>query len=167
MSRFLIAVILCLSFTACDYYIINAHENHVGVIEEKGSTSPEDFTVCFKEKIFPYYYGRDNAQYKPGKDSLRLFFNDRFDNKGYTDQSGYITVRFVINCHGEAGRFTILQTGTDFKSKEFEPILTNQLFELVKGLKEWEPLKFYGDTYDSFFHLTFKIENGEIAEILP
>ena len=167
MNKILLGILLCFSFTACDYYVINAHENHVGVIGEKEGISNDDFSVCFEEKIFPYYYGNNVAKYKSGKDSLRLYFDQNFDNKDYTGQSGYITIRFIINCKGETGRFEILQTGTDFKTKEFEPILVDQLFNLVQNLERWQAIKFQGDSFDSFFHLTFKIENGQIVEILP
>ena len=153
--------------SACDYYMINAHDHQIGLIEESESISGPDFELCYWEKVFPYYYGSDRAGYLPGKDSLRLYFETHFENEDYKNQSGYITVRFMINCKGEAGQFQLLQTGTDYRTKEFDAHLSDHLFELVRGLENWKPLKFNGDGYDSFFHLTFKIDNGEIAEILP
>ena len=152
---------------SCDYYIVNDYTDHVGVIQKSFWDKEDDFKVCFSEKIFPCYYGRKPAAFEEGKDMLRKYFYDRYSNKGITNESGYIVVRFIINCKGKAGRFELLQTGFDFKKKKFSPLISEQLLELTKNLEAWKPLEFYGDRYDSFYHLSFKISNGNIKEILP
>jgi len=148
---------------SCDYYVINSHKEHVGANLPKD----DSFKACFEEKIFPYYYGRDNAQFTAGKDSLRTFFKNKYSSGGFENESGYITVRFIINCKGKAGRYEVLKTGTDFRAKDFDPYLEDHLLRLVKELKDWQAIAFHGDNYDSFFHLTFKIQNGQLVEILP
>lgn len=153
-------------FFSCDYYVINSHDTHVGVIK-KPHFDDSDFKACFEEKIFPSYYGSPKASFSNGKDSLRTYFKNEFNNNGFTSESGFITIRFIINCEGRAGRFEILETGTDYKEKKFSPYIPKHLFEITQKLNTWTPLQYHGVAYDSFFHLTFKIENGEIAEILP
>jgi len=147
--------------------VINSHENHIGVITEASPHDDPDFKVCFEEKIFPYYYGTDKAGYEFGKDSLRIYFKSNFYNKGFTNESGYVTIRFIINCEGKAGRYEVLETGMDFKEKKFNDYIPGHLLDLTLRLKDWKIHKYYGSSYDSFFHLTFKIVNGEIVEILP
>ena len=154
-------------FSSCDYYIVEDYTDHIGVIDKSKALGDKDFKACFEEKIFPYYYGRSRAAFYAGKDSVRSYFEENFLYKGIGTESGYITFRFIINCKGEAGRYEIREVGMDFKDKKFHPELVDRLFERVKTLKQWNPVEFYGDRYDSFYHLTFKIVNGEIDEILP
>lgn len=167
MKSYILLVFVCITLFSCDYYVINSHDTHVGVIQEKQRWDKEDFKVCFEEKIFPSYYGSPQTNYSQGKDSLRNFYLNNFNNNGYTSESGYITIRFVINCEGKAGRYEVLETGLDFKEKKFKSHIPQHLNELTRRLRAWQPLEFSGTAYDSFFHLTFKIENGEIIEILP
>ena len=156
--------ILC--FISCDYYIVNDYEQNVGVISKKNALGPRDFELCFEEKVFPYYYGRQQAKYRPGNDVLRAFIDRHFQNFGYDNESGYITIRFIINCEGRAGRYEIQQVGMDFKKKKFNKALVDHLFSLVQQLQDWQAIEFYGDKYDSFFHIIFKIENGNLNEVL-
>lgn len=165
ITSFFLFISTC--FVSCDYYFIDPHYHHVGHIESTDLAIDDSFTPCFEEKQFPYYYGREPSGYEPGKDSLRQYFFQNFNNYGDTSESGFITIRFVINCKGEAGRYVIHQLGPDFKKKEFNPKITNQLLDLVKYLEDWKPIAFYDDHYDSFIYLSFKIENGELVAILP
>jgi len=153
--------------SSCDYRLINNYTDHVGLIAKPLFGDEEGFEPCFEEKIFPYYYRRSPAAYKYGKDALRKYVFARYSDKGVVNQSGYITIRFIINCTGEAGRYEMLQTGMDFKKKKFNPLISDQLLEICKSLGEWKPIEFYGDRYDSFYYLSFKIVNGRLEEILP
>ncbi|NNF21026.1 MAG: hypothetical protein HKN67_03725 [Saprospiraceae bacterium] len=152
---------------SCDYHFIDPHRHHISFIDPDKSISDSSFSPCFEEKIFPFYYGSEPSGFRPGKDSLAQYFHQNFDNFGDTSESGFITIRYVINCQGEAGRFILHQLGPDYKKKEFNQKITNRLLELVKNLKDWRPIRFYDDHYDSFIYLSFKIENGELTAILP
>ena len=166
MSRLCLFVLFCFFTSSCDYYMIKTHEENVGFIEKSKAIGPKDFKACFEEKIFSENYGRKRAEYKPGFDKLRQYIFSQYDNYGFTNESGYITFRFIINCDGQAGRYEIHQVGMDFKKKIFNKELVEHLFELVSKLQNWTPMQFYDDKYDSFFHLTFKINNGELLEVL-
>lgn len=167
MLRTLICLLMILLFTSCDYYIINPHHRQLGHISPSAFGDDSEFKACYEERMFPYYYGKDPSKFSHGKDSLRNYFLKYYDHLGYTNESGYITVRFIINCEGEAGRHQLLQVGLDYQEKEFNAQLTDKLLQLTKNLKDWDPIIFGDSTYDSFIHLTFKIENGELVEILP
>jgi len=156
-----------LTFLAsCDYYVVNPHREIVGQLSESGIGNP-DFEPCFKENIFPYYYSRTPAGFSPGKDSLRTYYLSQYDNKGIVSESGYLTFRFVINCKGDKGWYEIKQLGLDFNEKKFNSILVDQLLALTEDLGSWAPIRFGDTEFDSFIHLTFKISNGELVEILP
>lgn len=166
MGRTLLYIFLICTFCSCDYYLINPHKNQVGVIEEGSFWEEDEFELCYKEKIFPGYYGRTNSGFSKSRDTLNNYFNTHFDNNGFTNATGYITVRFIINCKGETGRYEIKEVGPDFKKTKFNKYLTEHILDLVKNLETWTAVRFQGYDYDSFYHITFKLENGELVEIL-
>ena len=152
---------------SCDYYIIDPHNEHVGFIDIKDAPKDKNFKACFEENIFPYYYSRSPASFSYGKDSLKKYFHKKYNNFEDVSCSGYVTARFVINCEGEAGRFIVHQVGPDYVQKKLNPKIVNNLLEAVQALEDWKPIQFFDDKYDSFFHLSFKIEGGDLVEILP
>lgn len=156
-----------MSMISCDYYLINPHNNHVGVITKKGKYDTSEFKPCIEEKIFPYYYGRSPSEYTKGKNQLRKHILENHDNHGYIDISGYITVRFIINCEGQIGYFKVEQVTTDFKEVNFPNVFVDNIVELIKLTDSWKPLEFNDLPYDSFFHITLKIGNGDVLEVLP
>ena len=163
-----ISIFILITFLfSCDYYIVKDYQDHVGLIVEPEESGNSDFSPCFQEKIFPYYYGRSGAEYAKGKDVLRNYFREHYKNFGNTHESGFITFRFIINCEGQAGNYEIRQVGLDFKKKSFNKETVDHLFSLVRKLQDWKTVEFFGDKYDCFYHLTFKISNGELLEILP
>ena len=162
---FVLVVLSCLS--SCDYYLINNYKQRVGHIASSEAIAAADLDVCFEEVLFPSHYNRTIIQYIHGKDSLTTFFYKNYDNHGITNESGYITVKFVINCEGKTGRYQVLETGIDYSEKHFHEDLITELLELTQEMDEWTPF-YRGDSrFDSFHHLTFKIQNGELDEILP
>jgi len=166
MSKFLLFLFILISISSCDYYFINAHKYHVGVIKDDRIWKDNSFELCYEEKIFPGYYGKEKAGFAKSKDTLINYFNHNYNNNGFTNITGYVTIRFIINCKGEAGRFVIKEVGPDFKNTKFNAYITDHLLELVQELKAWKPIVFNDYPYDSFNHITFKLVNGEIAEIL-
>lgn len=168
MKNMRVVLILTLVvFSSCDYYIVKNYNERVGVIRSSFFNTDKSFQPCFKEEIFPYYYGRKTVSFAKGKDALRKYFLENYNSKGVNNESGYVTIRFIINCHGKAGRYEMHQLGRDFKKKKFNKNISDQLMQLTMGLQDWIPIEFYGDRYDSFYHLSFKIQNGELYEILP
>ncbi|MEO1485430.1 MAG: hypothetical protein AAFU57_06775, partial [Bacteroidota bacterium] len=87
-------------------------------------------------------------------------------NRGYTD-SGYLNIRFVINCEGVAGRYIIHENNLDLEPTPLNPDMVEQIFELTAQLKQWNPNVIRGNIWDSYMYLSYRIENGEITEILP
>jgi hypothetical protein len=83
------------------------------------------------------------------------------------DQNGFIRIRFIVNCKGEAGRFRIIQSNLNFQNTEFDTKITTQLLDITRGINQWEILKRNGTPIDYYMYLILKIDNGEISEILP
>lgn len=125
----------------------------------------DGFIIC-NEKYIAQYYNPKRARYSKGKNGLRKFILSNYKNKDYTD-SGYLNIRFIINCHGKAGRYIIHENNLDLEPIKFNPDLVNQLFNLTTQLKKWIPNYIHGENRDSYMYISYRIENGEITEIIP
>lgn len=89
-----------------------------------------------------------------------------YENRGYTD-SGYLNIRFVVNCKGEAGRYVIHENNLDLEPIAFSKDLVDQLFDITTQLKKWKPNVIREEKRDSYIYISYRIENGKITEILP
>jgi hypothetical protein len=137
----------------------------VAYIDPETALLNDGFKVCNEFWILDYY-NPERARYSEGKNGLRTFILGTYENRNYTD-SGYLNIRFVINCKGEPGRYTIHENDLDLEPHQFSANLKQQLFELTTKLKKWKPNFTQGENRDSYMYISYKIEHGEITEILP
>ncbi|WP_155839680.1 hypothetical protein [Aquimarina latercula] len=135
---------------------------------KRGIDSDSSFSICNEHQIGEYYYGNRGTRYKGGKRFLSEYFLEKYSSPIDSSQNGYVRIRFVVNCNGKTGRYSIQETDVHFKEVKFNPEIVSQLFLLTKDLKEWIPNSSYRkEVIDTYKHLTFKIKNGQIKEILP
>lgn len=137
----------------------------VEYINPKTALLNDGFRVC-NEDFIVQYYNPEPATYSQGKNGLRSFILSNYKNENYTD-SGYLNIRFVINCKGDAGRYVIHENDLDLQPQPFNKDLVNQLFQLTTALKKWNPNYVYDAYRDSYMYISYRIENGEITEIIP
>jgi len=154
------------------FFIYNKHEvdkkkypHTVEYINPDKAFLNTGFKVC-NEKFIVQYYNPERARYSKGKNGLRQFILSNYKNKNYSD-SGYLNFRFIINCNGEAGRYIIHENDLNLNPKKFNKDLVGQLFNLTTKLKKWNPNFTQNEFRDSYMYISYRIENGEIIEILP
>lgn len=144
--------------------------NDVGDIPFNAVLDDPNFEIC-NENLIKQYYIRRSRDTAPGfNGEKRALENEIFNKYSFPkklNQNGYITVRFIINCHGQSGRFRMEEMDFEFNSKKFDTKLSLQILEIVKKLNKWSPRKRGEKMYDSYQYLTFKIESGQILKILP
>jgi len=126
-----------------------------------------DFFVCNEPFIWQYF--NIGTQYSGGQRAINHYILSHYNAPDTTvGQSGYISVRFVVNCAGKTGRFTMEQFSLDYQPKRFNPLISHQLFALTRNLQEWLPGKTDdGIIRDSYRHITYRLESGKITEIVP
>ena len=139
----------------------------VGDHEFDSTKDEADFKVCKgDEQIVQYFHGGKGPIYSGEKISISTHF---FTN--YTavkaNESGFIRIRFVVNCKGKAGRFRVLQADYDYNEISFDEQIIDQLVELTKDIEQWGILESRNCAVDYYTYLIFKIENGQLKEILP
>ncbi len=155
------------------YYLFNTslipkhepfeHASHY--IDPDTALLNDGFNVC-NENYIAQYYNTSELPYPNGKNGFRNYINLSYVNNNYSD-SGYLNIRFIINCEGEVGRFVIHENNLDLEPKTFNEDLKNQLFKLTSEIKGWKPIVLREKNRDSYMYVSFRIEHGEITEIIP
>lgn len=126
----------------------------------------DGFKICNENYIFQYYNQSQILPYINGKNGFRKYINENYENRNYSD-SGYLNIRFIINCEGKAGRFIVHENNLDLEPQAFHSELKNQLINLTTSIKKWQPIFLYEENRDAYMYVSYRIENGEITEIIP
>ncbi len=127
-----------------------------------------DFNLCNQELLSEYY--RFDLDYKGGQKEMNRFILARYQKPQNTaDQNGYFQVRFTVNCEGAMGHFTVKECDLKYQPYTFDSRISEQLLDLVRMLPDWIPgvhphTKANVDTYR---HIAFRIEKGEVVEVVP
>jgi len=146
---------------------VSKYPNYVGDIEFDEKTDNKDFKLCFPNKIYQYFNNSKGLEYEGEKIAIDKIFFENYNSKNVKKESGSIRIRFVVNCNGETDRFRLLEMDENYQEKTFDSTITKQLMAITKSLKGWKPKEFYGFKSNYYQYLIFKIENGNLIEIMP
>jgi len=162
----LIFIIITLSIFGCK----PEKFKDVGNIPFNPELDKSEFKICNEDLIKEYYIRGSYdtpPSYKEEKRGIETEILSQYSYPKEPTQNGYVTIRFIVNCKGETGRFRMEEMDMDFKSIQFDSKITDQLLSIVKGLKKWIPRSSGERTYDFYQYLSFKIQNGQIEKIMP
>jgi hypothetical protein len=138
----------------------------VGDISFDPAVDAPSFTVCNPKVVFQYY--NTGSYYKDHKKEIAQHFTSRYVRPVDTlHQTGYLTIRFIINCKGETGRFRMYELDSNYQPFHFNEKIGEQLMKLAKQLNGWQPALYKEKIYDSYQYITFRIRNGNIISITP
>ena len=168
MRKLLIIPIILIAFYSCGQKQKTETEYplQVGDIYSDAEVDDPTFKLCDETRVLQYY-NLNGMQYRGEKPALNEPFFKRGSTLGKPSDTGYVTIRFIINCEGKTGRFRLTGMDQNYQEKEFSNSLTTQLLNLTKHLDGWEPAVYNGKKYDYYQYLTFKVEGGNLLEILP
>lgn len=130
---------------------------------------------CSPYRPYQYYY-RDRygnrgagARYKYPNAHILKETQAYMSKQGQWEaENGYVRIRFLINCEGETAFWSIQTTDRNFKAKQFPKAMVKSLLDFTVSLDEWMPNTVDGiSEIDDYRFITFKIENGEVVEIIP
>ena len=143
---------------------------NVGDIPFNRELDDEKFYICDETNINQYYvrYSTDiPPSYEGEKRGLESIILSEYNFLQSENENGYVTIRFIVNCEGETGRFRIEEMNFAFKPHKLDKGITSQLLDIVKNLTDWIPRKRNGENLDFYQYLTFRIEKGQVVKILP
>jgi hypothetical protein len=145
-------------------------QRNVGDIPFDPNKDDAAFKIC-KEGSIKQYYIRGSTDTPPGyngeKRGMEKEILTAYEFPETSSEEGYLTIRFIVNCEGQSGRFRIEEMDLSYQPKSFDKRISQQLLEIVKGLDGWIPRKSPGKNVDFYQYLTFRIEKGQIVKILP
>lgn len=162
-----ILVLLLLAFFACERQPL---VKDVGDIPFDPSLDDPGFKPCDVRNIKQYYARQGDhtpAGYEGEKKAIVDFFKDKYQYPISESENGYVTIRFIVNCEGVLGRFRVQEMDFNYKPRSFNPAIKEQLLRLTKTLDKWVPVVKNNKKLDFYQYLSFRIENGQIAKIMP
>ena len=141
---------------------------YVGDIELNDQIDEMDFKVCNgDDKILQYFNLGKGPVYSGEKSKILNTFKSKYKPITNKKENGLIRIRFVVNCEGKAGRFRVLQSDYNYQETEFNKEIVSQLFNITKGIENWEVFKRNEVPVDYYMYLIFKITDGQLTKILP
>ena len=155
----LISFLLAFNLTFWFKYQLTKRIGDISFHEEQDDSS---FKVCDETIIFQYY--SVNANYQNGRRAIKKEIWETIEPLTF-ETSGYITLRFVINCEGDVGYFRAKTIDSELKTNEFDTDKIKALQKSIANLNHWNAGALNTKTFDSYFVLNFKIENGKITHI--
>ena len=142
------------------------YPDHIGDLAFDKELDDPSFKVC-SEGFTRQYYSFGTDVYEGEKPAIVDFFRQNYKGKAFENQTGYVTIRFIVNCQGRTGRFRVQEMDLNYQPKNFNRKLTDQLVGLTKELDGWKPAQEEGNSYDYYYYLSFQLVNGQIKAIMP
>lgn len=127
----------------------------------------KNFQVCHDGFIIEYFNNGMGLEYKREKHAIDSQFKRNFIPQNLPGESGLIRIRFVVNCKGKAGRFSLLCMDENYNTRIFNSFITDQLLEITRNLHGWKAKTFNKMNVDYYQYLIFRMQNGNISEIMP
>lgn len=142
------------------------YPDNIGDIPYNPKTDNADFYLCNPNRIVQYY--SVSTDYRGERIAMYDEIMSKYKYKqAYGSKSGFITIRFVVNCKGDTDRFRVFELDDHYQNTKFEPEMIHHLLDIVRSLDAWIPGSRDGQIYDSYFRITFKIHNSKIILIKP
>lgn len=139
----------------------------VGDIEHDTEIDSEEFVLCHgEENVRQYFNMYEGMQIEGEKIKIESHFKEKYQPVA-VNESGWIRIRFIVNCNGHTGRFRIIESDENYKERPFDKRISDQLLELTKSLVGWKILSVDSQPVDYYQYLIFKMKNGEIEKIMP
>jgi hypothetical protein len=82
-------------------------------------------------------------------------------------QSGFLTIKFIVNCHKELCCFHVFEMDETYQPIEFDAGVKAQLIAFIKILNGWKSAEYEGKSTNYRYYLNFVIKNGEFKRVSP
>ncbi len=127
--------------------------------------SSGSFKPCKPQYISEYF--ALNCKYPVSSAKLLERVQQFYQKPTGNTQTGFITFRFLVNCEGKTGWYQVFQTDSQYQTYTFDPAIVAQLKKFVEQLDQWKPGKWESDTFNYFAYFTFKINAGNVENLIP
>ena len=120
-------------------------------------------------QFYPIYYYQVETKYPVSTMTLladaKAFMQKRGNKYSGT---GYVTLRFLVDCEGLIHRTRVLQTDDNYQSYRFDKNLINDLNDFIHTLNRWQKgvSAYQMENLNYIAYLSFKIKNGEVVNVI-
>ncbi len=172
-KNLLIFTILFTTLNSCQNSsnTVEEYPRMIGDISYDETIDNPNFKLCYNDSLAVQYYALTKVlggkPYENEKYQVQKIFDEQYHHEKVKKESGLLRIRFIVNCQGISGRFRVIGMDEMYKEKEFDSSIVNQLLRITQNQIKWKSLKAVNVERDYYMYLTFKIEFGEIIEILP
>ncbi len=144
----------------------NPKIHRVGYIfpEKENVITLDTAKVHWHKKLAGVFGGTYPEIYKGSKYQFKQRLFASFNTNKYED-NGYFNLRFYISNEGKVWIYEFKEMDFDFKPTQFTSGLKEELIDLSFNQENWNP--FSEEDLNYYMHLTYRIENGQITEIIP
>ena len=127
-----------------------------------------DFAWCRpqRELTRDYYNATPDVSVLGGHATLRRVLLPRLDLAALAGESGYLTLRFVVDCRGQIGMIAADEADLDFAPKTFPPEAVAAFAKTLRAGDIAFDLSDAGD-HDYYAYLTLKLRDGDVTDFLP
>ena len=140
----------------------------VGDISFDPKLDDPSFRICDSANVYQYYTFFNGLEYDGEKTAIVNHFQRGYNPESHPGQSGFLTIRFLVNCKGETDRYRIYsQVDELLNPKSFSNALLEQIMKLTRQLDGWKIAKYEGTDWDYYQYITFHFNNGQITTISP
>lgn len=156
---------LAISFviaTALTVWIYIQLGKRVGDIPLDKNPNSTQLSPCHDHPIYQYY--SINTDYVGGKRALKRELKDKIPINNLPD-SGLLTVRFIVNCQGNTGVFQSLMIDSSINRVDLSDYDLSPIYSVISKLENWQPGKVKDISEDSYYQISFKLQNGELIDI--
>lgn len=155
-------------FLCCSTSLFSQQTRWVDDILPDSLLDDPAFRICYNEdQAIQYFNNGKGMEYEGDKPALTDIFHKQYKPVASIGQTGFIRIRFIVNCNGESGRFRMLCSDLNYLPVQFDTNITDQLLAITKSLKGWKPKLWKESKVDYYQYLLFKIKDGNLIAILP
>jgi hypothetical protein len=137
--------------------------------------SIERLKLCEPTYVLQYYEfqlsgeGMKTTDMKNSKSSSQILneWNALFKKPENFNQSGFLTVRFVVNCQLETCCYNIYSMDENYQPVAYNENVKTQLIAFIKNLNGWKTGEYDSKATNYFYYLNFVIKNGEFKRVSP
>jgi len=170
MKQLLVLAFAIVLFQSCGQTqnTVSTYPEHVGDISFDAKLDDPGFKICTNEINIPQYYNFGKGlQYIGEKIAIDKYFIENFKSRIQKNETGFLTIRFIVNCEGKTGRFRVEGMDNNYQRKKFDKELEDQILKLTKQMNGWIVGESQGQKFDYYQYLTFKLVDGKLIEITP
>jgi hypothetical protein len=132
---------------------------------------PEHYdSLCIRQLCeptnVPQYYRLGVKNLKSSYQILKAWKAFYSPDSGFS-KSGFLTIRFLVNCKGDACCFRFSELDEKYQPTEYPKELKEKMAAFVEQLGSWKFGKLDDTPSNYFYYFTFKIQNGEFKTVAP